>query len=285
MQRTDPAWLNEQYNNRARVPEHPEIFERWARASVMARNGLARLLDVPYGDGPNEVLDVFPSPKPDAPVLVFIHGGWWRAFDKADHSFVAPAFVHSGAMVVVPNYALCPAVHIEDIALQMVKALAWVARNARDHGGDPERIVVAGHSAGAHLAAMLMCCDWKAVGADLAPDLASRALAISGVYDLEPLRQTTFLQPDLRLSEQSVRKLSPAGFPPPTGTMYAIAGGAESEEFVRQNSLIRERWGERVVPVCETLPGIDHFSILHELVDPDARLHMLAKQLLGLPVS
>ena len=92
----DPAWLDGQYNNRARIPEHPQIFERWAAASVAARTQRACQLDVPYGDGPNETLDIFAAPQHNAPVLVFIHGGWWRALDKADHSFVAPAFVDEG---------------------------------------------------------------------------------------------------------------------------------------------------------------------------------------------
>ena len=108
MARLDPAWLDRQYNNRARIPEHPMIFERWARASALARDSMSRRLDLAYGPGPDETLDLFPTTRADAPVLVFIHGGWWRALDKRDQSFVAPAFVHAGAMVVVPNYSLFP---------------------------------------------------------------------------------------------------------------------------------------------------------------------------------
>jgi arylformamidase len=285
MARLDPAWLDRQYNNRARIPEHPMIFERWARASALARDSMSRRLDVAYGPGPDETLDVFPTTRADAPVLVFIHGGWWRALDKRDHSFVAPAFVHAGAMVVVPNYSLCPKVSIEDIALQMTRALAWTWRNARLYGGDPRRIVVAGHSAGAHLAAMLLCCDWSAVGKDLPPDLVNKALAISGVFDLEPLRQTPFLQPDLKLTPQSVRRLSPVHFPPPQGTLHAVAGADESEEFLRHIALIRERWGERAVPVSESLPGLHHLDVLHDLVDAPTRLHGLARELLGLDLA
>ena len=103
MARFDPAWLDAQYSARARIPEHPQIFERWEKASALAREGLSRRLDVAYGDGPNETLDIFPTTRADAPVLVFIHGGWWRTLDKRDLSFVAPSFVHAGAMVVLPN--------------------------------------------------------------------------------------------------------------------------------------------------------------------------------------
>jgi arylformamidase len=285
MTRLDPDWLDKQYNNRARIPEHPMIFERWARASALARDSMSRRLDVAYGAGPDETLDVFPTTRADAPVLVFIHGGWWRALDKQDFSFVAPAFVHAGAMVVVPNYSLCPRVGIDDIALQMTRALAWTWRNAALYGGDPRRIVVAGHSAGGHLAAMLLCCDWRAVGKDLPPDVVGKALSISGVFDLEPLRQTPFLQPDLKLTPAAVRRLSPAGFPPPRGTLYAVAGANESEEFHRHVALIQERWGQRKVPVAEALAGLHHLDVLHDLVDRATRLNALARDLLGLEVA
>jgi arylformamidase len=283
MTRRDPAWFDSQYDNRARVPAWPQHLERWAQASAVAREGLSRRLDLQYGPGPQETLDVFPAAGAGAPVFFFIHGGYWRALDKRDASFVAPALVQAGAMVVVPNYALCPAVSIETITLQLARALAWTHRNAALHGGDPARIVVAGHSAGGHLAAMMMACDWKAVDHELPAGLVSGALAISGVFDLEPLRKTPFLQGDLRLSPASVRRLSPAGFAPPRhGRLVAVVGGDESPEFLRQNALIGQAWGARRVPVCETVPGTDHFTVLHELADGGSRLHGHALGLLGL---
>lgn len=285
----DPAWLDVQYNNRARIPEHPQIFERWARASARVREGMTTVLDVAYGDGPNETLDVFPAAQRGSPVLVFIHGGWWRSLDKSEHSFLAASLVGSGAMVVVPNYALCPGteaqpVSIETIALQMVRALAWVYRNAARYGGRPGRIVVAGHSAGAHLAAMLLCCDWHEVAGDLPARVVHSALAISGVYDLEPIRQTPFLQADLRLTPEAVAKLSPAYFrkPDANGRLFAAVGEQESEEFLRQNQLLQQAWGTGTVPVCETIPNTNHLTVLHDLADPAGRLHHLALELLDL---
>ena len=170
----DPAWLDREYNNRALVPEHVDIFARWARDSAVARQAPGALIDVPYGSGAGEMLDIFPAEgggAAPAPVLFFIHGGWWRSLDKADHSFVAPPFTRKGACVVMPNYALCPAVTIPHITLQMVQALAWTFRHIAAHGGDPRRITVIGHSAGGHLASMLMNCSWQLVGADLPADL------------------------------------------------------------------------------------------------------------------
>jgi arylformamidase len=282
MSRLDPAWLDAQYNNRARIPEHLQILDRWTRASALAREQSSMRLDVAYGDGAKETLDIFPTPHADAPVLVFIHGGYWRALDKSDASFIAPSFVQAGALVVVPNYALCPAVSIEHITLQLVRALAWTYRNAHLYGGDPRRIVVAGHSAGGHLAAMLLSCHWQAVAADLPAQLVRSALSISGVFDLEPLRHAPFLKDDLSLTPASVRRLSPARLPRPKGRLYATVGADESEEFLRQNELIRKAWGAGAVPVCETIAGTHHMNVLNDLADPDGRLHGLALRLLGL---
>jgi arylformamidase len=275
-------WLDAQYNNRARIPEHLAILRQWDERSHHARASLSCTRDVAYGSEASERLDVFAPQARNAPVLVYIHGGYWRALDKRDQSFVAPPFVAAGAMVVLPNYALCPAVSIEHIVLQLVRALAWVWRHAARHGGDPARIVVAGHSAGGHLAAMMLACDWAAVGPDLPEDLVKSALALSGVFELEPLRHAPFLAPDLRLSAASARRLSPAALPAPRGRLIALVGADESEEFKRQNALIGEAWGQRAVPVCEQVPERHHMDVLHELAEPTSRTHRLALELLGL---
>jgi arylformamidase len=280
--RDDPVWLNAQYNNRERVADHARHLAHWAEASALTRSRSDCRLDLRYGDTPQETLDLFPAPQAGAPVLVFVHGGYWRALDKSDFSFVAPVFTQAGAMVVVPNYALCPAVSIEQITWQLVRALQWVWQHAAAHGGDAQRIVVAGHSAGGHLAGMLLSCRWKQVDEALPVQLLSGALSISGLFDLEPLRHTPFLQADLKLTPASVRRLSPAFFPRPKGKLYAVVGAAESDEFLRQNQLIRDVWGPTAVPVCETVPGHNHFSVLESLVDPDGRLHDLTARLLGL---
>jgi arylformamidase len=281
----DPAWLEAQYNNRALVPEHPAILARWAADSARVRADARCVLDLGYGESASETLDVFqPAPSAAAaPVMVFIHGGWWRSLDKADHSFVAPALTAAGAMVVVPNYALCPAVTIDEIALQMTRALAWVWRHAAAHGGDPRRIVVAGHSAGGHLAALLLTCLWQRVGADLPSALLRGGLAISGVFDLDPLRRTPFLQKDLRLTPASARLLSPARLPPPQAPLFAVAGADESSEFGRHLDLIRTAWRAGAVPVSEAIPSTNHFTVLDELARPGSRVHSLALRALGLP--
>lgn len=302
--RHDPRWFDAMYNNRTLVPDFAPYMAAWAQHSLTAREDPGCQLDIPYGLGDGETLDVFRADgaiagsvagrgrkrasADTAPVLVFLHGGYWRSLDKSDHSFVAPAFAHAGACVVVPNYALCPGtdihpVTVPHITMQMVKALAWIWRNIDQYGGDPMRITVAGHSAGGHLAAMMLACRWKVYADDLPPDLVRNALSISGLHELESMRHTPFLQTDLRLTPHDACMASPAWMPAPRqGALNSVCGGDESAEFHRHNSLIQQRWGRKVVPVCETLPGLNHFSMLDALAQPDGRVHRLARDLLGL---
>ncbi|MES3002025.1 MAG: alpha/beta hydrolase [Pseudomonadota bacterium] len=277
----DSAWLDGQYNNRSRVPAHADHFRRWAAASSDAMRSQPRELDVRYGGGTREHLDIFPADHGDAPVLFFIHGGYWRSLDKKEHSFIAPAFTNAGACVVVPNYALAPATTIPQIVMQMVGALAWTYRNIAKRGGDPSRIVVAGHSAGGQLAAMMLSCVWQAYAKDLPADLVKGALAISALHDLEPLMHSPYLQDSLHLTAEQVSQASPARLPPPAqGVLYSVVGGDESEEYLRQNQLIRDAWGADRVPVCEALPGLNHFTALESLVEPGQRANALALELL-----
>ena len=288
----EPQWYDSMYNNQARVPEAKAHLARWTEHSAQVRQGATCSLDVAYGENPGDRLDIFPAAAAaaagaNAPVLVFLHGGYWRALDKSDHSFIAPPFVKSGACVVVPNYDLCPGdtdrpVTVPQIVLQMVRALAWTWRNIAQYGGNPARITVAGHSAGGHLAAMMLACNWQSHDKDLPPDLVRNALAISGLYELDSIMRTPFLQVSLQLNPAQVRKVSPAWHVRPrSGRLTAVVGGAESAEFLRQNLLIQTSWGKGVVPVCEALPGLNHFSVLEALVEPGTRLHDLALALLG----
>lgn len=295
-----PEWFDSMYNNRLLVPDSARHVNAWAVHSDRARLAPDCQLDIPYGLGDGETLDVFRA-APDsvaggtghadstlAPVLVFLHGGYWRSLDKSDHSFVAPPFTDDGACVVLPNYALCPGtdihpVTIPHIAMQMVKALVWVWRNIDQYGGDPARITVAGHSAGGHLAAMMLACVWKAYADDLPEDVVRNAVSICGLHELESIRRTPFLQQDLRLTPEDACQASPAWLPAPRqGKIYSVCGGDESAEYLRQNSLIQQRWGHKRVPVCEALPGLNHFSMLDALVEPGSRLNQLTLDLLVL---
>ena len=279
----DPAWLDRQYNALAAVPDAPAVFSRWAALSATARTRTKHELDVRYGLGPTQTLDWFSACRQRAPVLVFIHGGYWRGSDKSVHAFIAPAFVAKGCDVVMLNYDLCPSVSMTALALQVSTGLARASRELLSRGGDPTRVVVAGHSAGAHLAAMMLACDWRKVGRDLPADLVTRALAISGLFDLEPLRHAPFLKDDLRLDELSARRLSPAYFPAPAGrVLNAALGGLESAEFHRQTQLIAAAWGRDTVPVTASIEGRNHFTIVEDLATPGKKLHDMACGLLSI---
>jgi arylformamidase len=278
----NPDYLDSQYNNRLRVPDFVERhMQPWQAQSAQVRAQQACVLDLPYSPGgAAETLDIFPAGGTGQPVVVFIHGGYWRSLDKKDFSFVSTAFTRQGACVVVPNYGLCPAVTIEQLVLQQVQALAWVWRNIEKYGGDPARITVIGHSAGGHLAAMMLACNWKTVASDLPANVVGKAMSISGLHDLEPIMHAPYLQTDLHLTPKQVQRCSPGYFPAPAGTLYALCGGDENEEFLRQNRLIEEAWGNTCVPVREALLGLNHFSILDTLTIPGTRAHTLALQLI-----
>src|SRR5881394_1895931 len=167
-------------------------------------------LDLRYGDAPGETIDLFPARKGDGSCLMFIHGGYWRSLDKKDFSFLAPALVGAGISLAVVNYDLCPKVSIEEIVRQMLRASRWLWLHAEDYGMDQDRLYVSGHSAGGHLAAMLMCAQWPAFDSQLPKDLWKGGLAISGIYDLRPLVDVDWLNADLRLDEAAALKASPA---------------------------------------------------------------------------
>ena len=277
-----PDWYNEQYNNRARVPECMLNMQRWAEWSAQTRLSHPARLDVPYGKTAKQTLDVFDPPAPRAPIVVFIHGGYWRSLDKSDHSFVAPAIQRLGALPVIVNYDLAPQVTVSEICRQMLKALEWVWRHGAEMGGDPDRIHVVGHSAGGHLAAMMLSALWPRWSADLPHDLVKSAMSISGVHELDSVRRAAFVQADLHLTPQEAVRCSPAWMPAPAhGQMYCVVGAQESPEFVRQNTLLQSHWGSLRVPVVEVLPGLHHFNIMDQFRDPQSRLVQLMNRLIA----
>ena len=260
----DDRWFEAQYNARAAVPEFPEIFARGEAASRRTRLDMPCYLDVAYGEGALETLDIFPAVGLSRGVLSFIHGGYWRSRDKSDFSALARAYCPSGITLAVPNYALCPAVTIEHIIRQMLKAHAWLYRNIANYGGNADHIVVSGHSAGGHLTAMMAACDWNRYEDDLPADLVKGALAVSGVYDLMPLRRTSS-NTDLKLDENAARVASPVTYIPSRAVPVITAVGArESAEFRRQCELLPRHW-----PQCArasiVVPDADHFTIVERL--------------------
>jgi len=282
MNAPDKAFLSREYNNRELVPEHPQFFSRWAEASSHARTTMACSLDVAYGAAPGERIDIFPARKGDGSCMMFIHGGYWRALDKKDFSFLAPAWVGAGVSLAIVNYDLCPRVSIEEIVRQMLRASRWLWLHAEEHGMDPDRLHAAGHSAGGHLTAMLMAAIWPKFDRRLPKDLWKGGLAISGLYDLTPLLEVDWLNADLRLDPASARKLSPAFMPPATrAPVMTCVGGGESSEFLRQNALLGSRWrGAFAGDIA--MPGKNHFSVIDGLAEPGSALFSGARRLMKL---
>ena len=279
---TDRAFLSREYNNRALVPDHAQYFTRWAQASARARNTMTCRLDLAYGNAPGERVDLFPARKGDGTCMLFIHGGYWRSLDKSDFSFLAPAWVDAGVSLAVVNYDLCPSVTMVDIVQQMLRASRWLYRHAEDYGMDQDRLYVAGHSAGGHLAAMMMCALWPVYDQDLPRDLYKGALAVSGVYDLRPLVHVDWLQPDLRLDVATAMKISPAFMSPATrAPVMTCAGGRESSEFRRQNALIGERWRAAFAGDVK-VPDANHFSVVDGLAQQSSALFAGARRLMKL---
>jgi arylformamidase len=264
----DRKALDAEYNNRVKVKDALDWIARYGAESARVRAELPMKFDVPYGAHHDERLDVFAATRSGlAPVQIFVHGGYWHRLDKADFSFVARAFRPAGALTVVVNYALIPAVDLDALVRQVRSAVAWVHGNARDLGGDPDRIFVTGHSAGGHLVAMLLATDWSAFGAPA--DVIKGACGLSGLYDLEPIR-LCYLNDVLALTPESAQRNSPMTLAPTRPTPLILAdGGDEGPEYHRQTSELAAAWRAKGVPVqVLDMTGHNHFSIVAELESP-----------------
>jgi arylformamidase len=278
----DAAYYESQYNNRAAVPEFQSHFDRWVQASAEARRVLDVELDVPYGDDRMETMDIFRPQGEAKALLMFIHGGYWRSLDKKDHSFVAAPFVQAGAAVAAINYSLCPAVRIEDIVLQCLKAGAWLYRNAGEVGAPRNRIFVAGHSAGGHLTAMCMAAQWPRYSRGLPEKVMQGAMAVSGIYDLLPISRTPTVNADVRLNDADAIKSSPAFMPPATrAPVYLVVGGREIGGFRYQQDLLAEKWAG-VVAGNIVSPEDNHFTILDAFSNPSNEVCRAALRMMGL---
>lgn len=257
--------LDTQYNLRARHPEFQDHFDRWEQESEQVRARLRCNLDIAYGDSPRQTVDIFPAQAEGAPVNVFIHGGYWQALDKNFFSYMAEPVVAAGAVLVQVGYDLAPQVGMDEIVRQVRQSLVWVFRNAASFNGDSARLYVSGHSAGGHLTAMMMGTDWESEG-DLPSDLVKGGCAVSGLFDLEPIR-LCYLNEVVGMDEDVARRNSPVEHLPARGApLIAAVGGGETEGFLRQNSEFSAAWRSKGFPVEEmVLPGLNHFTIVEEL--------------------
>jgi arylformamidase len=265
-----PIDYEAEYNNRARVKEHPEILARLAEAAGAYR-ALATAegrveFGASYGASPRQSVDIFFSEAgPDAPLAMFIHGGYWRSLQPQMFSSLAHGLNRHGVTVALAGYDLCPEVGIGEIVGQIERACLFLWDRFR------KRILVFGHSAGGHLAAAMLATDWRIRGAP--EDLVPSAMAISGLFDLAPMIATS-MNADFRLDEAEARRLSPLDWQPPVGRVFdAVVGAAESSEFLRQSRSIVDRWGSAGVETrYEAVSGANHFTVIEPLADPESEM-------------
>ena len=278
MTRWTAEFVEREYNARNTVPEHPGIFARWERDSDFARRTLKCELDLAYGSDPRHRLDLFPAKSPRG-VLVFIHGGYWRALDKAMFAWIAPSFVAAGLSVANLNYRLCPQVTIGEIMDDVAAAANWIFADARcrEAGAGRVPMVVSGHSAGGHLVAALFSTPRDRLAFD--PKSIAGGLPISGVFDLEPLPFYSANE-DLRLDAEGARRWSVVQAKPTIAAPLVVAaGGAETAEFQRQSRDFTAAWAPQARE-CLILPGLNHFTVLDALVERGQPLHQAALALL-----
>jgi arylformamidase len=280
----DTAYLDSLYNNRAAVPDFQDYMDRWGTASDATCRAMNDRLerDVPYGDDIMETMDIFLPDGESQALLMFIHGGYWRSLDKKQHAFVAAPYVDAGVAVASINYSLCPSVSMEHIVRQVIAAGAFLYRNASDFNVSRKRLYVAGHSAGGHLAAMALACQWPKVAPGLPRKLFQGGLSISGLYDLRVLTSVPSINDDLRMSSDMALMLSPALMPPATSAPLSIAvGGNEIGGFKDQHRIIAQAWPNNIgadIP-C---PGENHFSILNSFADPKSDLFRAALRMMDI---
>jgi arylformamidase len=261
-----------EYNNRARVPEHAEIFVRWAREAEDYRTEAMKErraeLGLAYGSTPRQFIDLFmPSPDAHAPLAMFVHGGYWRSLDPSMFSHAARGLNAHGVTVAVAGYDLCPEVSIAEIIEQIRHACLFLWLRTR------QPIMVYGHSAGGHLAGAMLATAWHTLYPKTPEDLVPAAYSISGVFDLTPLVQVPMAQ-DLGLDAAEARKVSPMYWPAPKGRVFdAVAGSLESSEFLRQSRDIADTWGEGgALTRYEAIAGANHFTALDPLSDPQSAM-------------
>lgn len=263
-----------QYNLRLLRPDYmTAVVPEWERRSERTRATRNCTLDVRYGDGPDERMDIFPASDPDAPVLVYFHGGYWQRGNRSIYSFLSEAFVDSGITVVLPGYTLCPDTNISGIVGQARQAVARTILDTDLVPGNRRRLVVGGHSAGGQITGMIMATDFSAVDVVLPVAPVRRGLPMSALFDLRPLMPTT-LNDALRIDDAEAAAMSPMDHAPVSDApQLVIIGDAETEEFHRQANNYKALYETAERPIDRfNSAGDDHFDLLNSLADPTSAL-------------
>lgn len=271
-------WHDLQYLPSLTVANAASVFPDWEKRAAVSRAKYPFIADIAYGSHPREVLDLFRVSNAKA-TLVFIHGGYWRMLSKLETSFVVDGFVEQGVSVALINYPLCPEVSIGDIRSSIQKAFAHLYKNLLTTE-ERQAIVVTGHSAGGHLAALHLATDWSEFG--LPENPIAGVIALSGVFDVAPLMHTE-LNDKLHITEKSAAEINLHKVALKSKAALVLAvGGAEPEEFHRQSREQAKAWAA-LDPQFITLPNINHYTIVDSLADREGELHKQAISLLHAP--
>lgn len=265
-QSDDAEWLENQYFPWS-WSDLNLILSNWTDKSKAYLDRASLKRDLRYGDHEHELLDFLQPQRDNAPILIFIHGGYWQWIDKDHYTFALEPLVNAGALVANVNYALCPEVDLQTQINQIRTACAWVWRHASEYGGNPEQLHIAGHSAGGHLAAMMVVTEWPMFAVDLPRDLIKSAVLVSGLFDLAPLRYVSVTNA-LNLTMESAKQCSPLFIRPlPDIPISVIVGEEETQEFQRQSETLVEQWSESV-DTCNfvKVPGDDHFTVIERML-------------------
>lgn len=261
--------LEAEYNNRARVPDHPAIIADWRTAAEAFRaSHLHAELDLAFGPTSRQKIDIFwPASMRNAPLALFIHGGYWQALDHFHFSHLAKAANENGVAFALCGYDLCPQVAFADILDQVRAAALFLWRRLN------RRIVVTGHSAGGHLVACLLATNWSKIASDMPEDFVPAGLSISGLFDLTPLLATS-VNRALRLGEEEARRYSPIYWPLSGRPVLDVwVGERESTEFLRQSRAVARAWEKRGAETAyREIGGANHFTVLDPLNDSGSEI-------------
>ena len=269
----DQAALDRQYNNRLHVPEFATYLDKWESLSSQTEKEGPVIKNIAYGKLPREQLDIYPSSQPFSKTLIFIHGGYWHKLDKASFQFIAKALGAYGVTTVLINYPLAPSVSIDQISASCREAVHWLYQNISAYNGDPGELYIAGHSAGGHLAVMLLATDWSDF--NLPSDVIKGVFAISGLYNLIPIRLS-----DINLvlnmdTETAVRNSPVQLLPASQCPLVIVVGSNETDEFLDQSKELYKCWKERIPVEILQMQGFNHYSIVDTMLDTKSSLHQV----------